>query len=352
MSITGLTAEQAAHLLTLSHENRSAGVIAGSVCCIVLSIVSVVMRFYSRKLLSGYLRLDLSDWLIVFALIFSLAFFTNILVGLHYGIARHIVFVEDIRSVVIILLCEDGFHPLSMGFLKCSILALYYSIFPSRNFRRLIWAVAVFVLIWCIITFFMGVLLCIPIEKLWDPTITGGTCISLRELGIATTSVHIFTDLVLLAMPIPLVLRLNASVQKKRLILATFVVGGSVCIVSIARIPIWTLPDDPDISWSQIPSCMVAAAELTVGFLAASFPTYRPLYLKLIRKTKSDRAGINPAIGVGCVEPGQELDGDHHKVFISTDGIPGRENLGIMVTDDIELVRHTYQGGQWVRVPG
>lgn len=72
----------------------------------------------------------------------------------------------------------------------------------------------------------MGVMLCTPIQKLWDQTITEGSCISLNILGLATTSVHIFTDFVILAMPIPLVLKLNASAEKKRLILLMFAIGG------------------------------------------------------------------------------------------------------------------------------
>lgn len=112
-----------------------------------------------------------------------------------------------------------------MGGLKLSILALFHSISPSRTFRWCCWGVGVFIVVWTVVSIITGVALCIPVQKLWDPTITGGVCLPLAPMGLAITSAHIFTDLVILFMPMPLVLKLKTTRKRKTLVISSFMVG-------------------------------------------------------------------------------------------------------------------------------
>lgn len=68
--------------------------------------------------------------------------------------------------------------------------------------------------------------MCNPPQRTWDPFNTDGTCIDFQALLGATAALNIFTDIVLLAIPIPLVLQLKVNKHKKMLILLTFAVGG------------------------------------------------------------------------------------------------------------------------------
>ena len=115
--------------------------------------------------------------------------------------------------------------------LKLSILVLYMSIFNSRRFRWVCWAVGIFTILWTVASIVAGVAMCIPIEKLWDPTITGGVCIPLAPIGLAITSSHIATDFIILFMPAPLVLKLKTTRKKKILVISTFVVGGGCVLI-------------------------------------------------------------------------------------------------------------------------
>lgn len=103
--------------------------------------------------------------------------------------------------------------------------------FPSRHLLYWIRAVAAFIVIWCIITVILRFAYCVPIEAAWDPTVAGH-CISTDIIeaagiiGTTTTAIHILTDFIILIMPIPPVLKLQVSSQKKRLILMTFAIGS------------------------------------------------------------------------------------------------------------------------------
>jgi hypothetical protein len=53
----------------------------------------------------------------------------------------------------------------------------------------------------------------------------GGTCIDFQALLASTGALNIFTNLVLLVIPIPLLLQLKVNTHKKLLILMAFAIG-------------------------------------------------------------------------------------------------------------------------------
>ena len=113
---------------------------------------------------------------------------------------------------------------MALGFLKCSILTLYGSIFPSKTFRLYLWIVAIFIAAWTLTSFLGAVAQCVPVAKAYDATLNG-YCINYGELSLVVTICNVITDLIILAMPIPLVMKLNTSIEKKRVIIITFAAG-------------------------------------------------------------------------------------------------------------------------------
>ena len=70
------------------------------------------------------------------------------------------------------------------------------------------------------------VFMCNPPQKTWDPFNTEGTCINYRTLLVVAGALNIASDVMLLLIPVPLVLKLNLSTNKKNLILLSFFIGG------------------------------------------------------------------------------------------------------------------------------
>lgn len=116
-----------------------------------------------------------------------------------------------------------------------------------------------------------------------------------------------------------------------------------------------------DSSWDDMPAALVSVAELMAGFLAASIPTYRPLWRRIF--PKGDRSSMN--IGDGSsgqkscsVKSGQWPGNTKMQTKVSV-GAGSRARAldmcgGISVTRDIELATHPTAGGRrdcvWTRM--
>ncbi|KAI1750468.1 hypothetical protein F4782DRAFT_509177 [Xylaria castorea] len=205
------------------------------------------------------------------------------------------------------------------------------------------------VVAWAVATLILGLVYGIPVTSLYDDLIPYDHSLPIGAAQLFMISVHIGIEILILFLPIPSVLRLQASPEKKRLIILTFVVGGAGCIVSIARIPVSLLSGGADFSWQLVSPALLAATELTVGFLAVSFPVYRPLFKKPAHDNNSNRRLVDID---DC--PGVRRDGfspSKHEIAVSAvQDISTRHN-GIMVTDEIELMRRPKIVGGRMKVP-
>ncbi|KAJ5605558.1 hypothetical protein N7510_008339 [Penicillium lagena] len=81
---------------------------------------------------------------------------------------------------------------------------------------------------------FALILACHPVSRNWDSNVDG-ICVNRTALYIATAVTNIVTDLALITLPIPLVLRLNMPRSQKVYLFLMFVIGCATVITSILR---------------------------------------------------------------------------------------------------------------------
>ena len=121
---------------------------------------------------------------------------------------------------------------------KISVLLMYHRIFGSScRFTQALIATGVFIIAYNIAQVFVIVFQCHPIAAAWDYSIPGAQCIKLMEELEVTGALNAFTDIVTLILPMPLLWRTQMPLKKKYQVIATFLLGGFVCIVSIWRVP-------------------------------------------------------------------------------------------------------------------
>lgn len=89
-----------------------------------------------------------------------------------------------------------------------------------------IWVTIVIVVGYSIGIFFSLIFACNPIARSWDITIQEGSCINRPALYIATAVLGIVTDVMLLVLPLPLVIRLQVSIQQKLGLMLMFAIGS------------------------------------------------------------------------------------------------------------------------------
>lgn len=265
------TPQQIAYMKAHSDDTLVPNIIACCSVCGIASIIFILMRFWSRKLVHGRVKVQMSDWLLIIAWVFSprprshfetylflqifyAVFDVCFAMTTKYGGGRHIIYITNARMMQIVRIPSKPSHYVSrssmaapspltnalpqlnivdentycsaMAFIKLSILKMYGEIFVSRRFRTFLWIVATFMLLWTITCSITTIFQCTPIEYNWDTTITSGHCINYGAFVLAAGALNIVTDFTLLLMPIPLVWRLHTSRQKKWQIILTFAMGS------------------------------------------------------------------------------------------------------------------------------
>ena len=112
-----------------------------------------------------------------------------------------------------------------MTCIKLSILLFYRRIFATKRFRQWTNVVGILVVIWFIAHNFSFAFQCSPVRKAWDFDIPG-RCINPLNNLIGFHSANVALDIVILALPISAVWRLQMSMAKKVSVAGIFFLGG------------------------------------------------------------------------------------------------------------------------------
>lgn len=108
---------------------------------------------------------------------------------------------------------------------KFSILLLYRRLFPVRAFVIVLWCVGAFVAAYSTTAAMVNLLQCLPVRADWNPSVQP-RCVNLDVELIILSSINVVTDVTLLALPMPLVWRLQTSRSRKLQVSCTFLLGG------------------------------------------------------------------------------------------------------------------------------
>ncbi|KAI1635310.1 CFEM domain-containing protein [Biscogniauxia mediterranea] len=146
---------------------------------------------------------------------------------------------------------------------------------------------------------------CSPIPYFWervrDPTLEG-TCIDTGAFYVATAGLTIFTDILVLILPFRIFMSLKMSIKLKIAIMAVFLLGAIVTIVSILRL-LWIIevslyPMAPDSTYDI--RFTYSAVETNLAIITASGPALRPLFIVWFpRLFSSIRGTSNQNYGFG-----------------------------------------------------
>lgn len=99
---------------------------------------------------------------------------------------------------------------------KVSFGLFYLKVFPGRWFRIICWGLIVLVTAEWIEENFVVIFQCSPVQKAWDASgSAAGKCLSLLSFYYISFAVRLATDLVIFALPLPELLRLNMPLGKR-----------------------------------------------------------------------------------------------------------------------------------------
>ena len=95
-----------------------------------------------------------------------------------------------------------------------------------RTFTRISMAIGTTLVLWCLAHVITVIFSCRPIAFAWDKTIQGGKCINQNNFSYGTSAANFLTDIAVLILPIPWLVKLQMQPGKKVAVAGIFLLGS------------------------------------------------------------------------------------------------------------------------------
>jgi hypothetical protein len=158
---------------------------------------------------------------------FSIVLSVNIQLAVVHGYGKHKrdLSLEDLQTCLKFFWIAQTPYKIVVCLNKISLILLYMRVFIAKKFRLLCYIALAIVVSSGIATTFATVLQCVPLERSWNKAVDG-TCIDSSMFWLANAILNISTDVIVLALPIHEVSKLQLRLQEKILLHGVFLLGG------------------------------------------------------------------------------------------------------------------------------
>ncbi|KAL3478856.1 hypothetical protein BJX99DRAFT_256063 [Aspergillus californicus] len=227
------------------------------------------------------------------------------------------------------------FFYFSVSVAKLSILFFYLRIFTTRPFKRVTYGVIALCSAYAIAVVFQSAFDCTPASFYWNrfDGVSQGTCLDYAAFKVMPP-VNIALDVVVMALPLPLLVRLNLPLAKKIRVISMFSVGILIIIAGILRIThlyhsITTYNityNGGELSYfgiieadvSVICTCMPAIAALLKRVLPRWFGSSSETTYRTFQTEMSPRRGTFHS-GTNARQPAEDSEDDIHLFTVMSD---------------------------------
>ena len=232
--------------------NRAPQVVALGIPLLIIPTLAVVLRVWSRMLLStsGSSRargLWWDDWLVMISLVsirdrvsnngvlnyqqpLSLATTSLDLSWTTFGLGKHLpeVSPSDRQKGLQVQWSVFWLYIIAIWLSKLSALAFYARVFSpgNRRFRLALWTVAGLSSAWLVGVLVSLILQCNPVREAWQ-RVNPNACEDPYNWWLATDTSNFMVDLIVLLIPLPMLWRLQVKPIRKGLIFGVFISGYS-----------------------------------------------------------------------------------------------------------------------------
>jgi hypothetical protein len=170
-----------------------------------------------------------------------------------------------------------------MALLKLSMLFFFLRVFPTQSIRRTTYAIIVIVLATSIVSLLLSVFICWPVNFFWegwiDPQGFGEhRCSDFKVIAYIGGGFSILHEVLILAIPIPVIYNLNASKRSKIAISFMFGLGVFVLVTSCVRLRyVVLLSNSLNPTWDYVDAMIWSGLEVSISMIVTSLPAIRLL---------------------------------------------------------------------------
>lgn len=119
-------------------------------------------------------------------------------------------------------------YTLAVMFSKLAALCLYYQVFEVPTYRRIVIGIGVIIILQGVISFILAFTICRPFRYFWTQAVDpeDGSCGDVMMFYKTYSIPSLLTDLAMLVLPWPVVLRLQMPTAEKIGLILTFLAGS------------------------------------------------------------------------------------------------------------------------------
>lgn len=253
-----------------------------------IATVVVCIRMFTQIKVVG--RVGIDDYLILLALATGLINTSLITAAIHWGIGRHIQYLEPAHIVTAI---RFEFLAQPWGILAPTFARVSFSFYlmkfigQSKPMKWALWQVIVVQTLSNLVTIILILVQCQHLASLWNPSVKGH-CWSPRiqvNSGYAQGVINTFHDLLLTFLPLFIMKDLRMKLRVKIILVILMSMSIFVCVASVIKtIALGNLGKRADFTYDTTFFIIWFTIENYVSIIAASVPSLRPLFLSFTRK--------------------------------------------------------------------
>ncbi|KAL4879309.1 hypothetical protein BJY04DRAFT_220165 [Aspergillus karnatakaensis] len=274
------------NLDTPDPNNHIARVISVCVVFATAACAAVGLRFYVRIWAKKSVGLD--DYAALSSALLGVAYAGLAVAQTRWGLGLEAEFFPVANEIQFSKMQYAGgpIYTLALLGFKIALLASYLRIGGFvRAYRMVIMGAIVACVFNQIVFTFVLSFGCKPVAKQWDPSIPG-TCINTVASYYALAGTSLAFDVIIIALPLPILAKLQLKLRQKILLGLLFGLGFFVTIIQIIRV--FTVKNLETYTDSQ-PIIIWSIVEISLGVIISCIPTYGPLFRALAIKFPSYR---------------------------------------------------------------
>lgn len=161
---------------------------------------------------------------------------------MRHGLGEHVWSIKSNETANLLFWCEHALHVrkylltslpvficepiylINIAFVKVSILFFYLRVFPDHSFRRICYVFMAFVSCCSVVFVVTALFQCKPMAYTWDKSLTG-KCFNYNALAWVSAGVNVIQDLIIVALPIQRLRKLQLDFKKRVQLYMMFGVG-------------------------------------------------------------------------------------------------------------------------------
>ncbi|RMY34606.1 hypothetical protein D0865_14139 [Hortaea werneckii] len=269
-----------------TNQGKSAMAATAFVC--FLATFSTVVRFFNRH--QNRRRPQKDDWCMLLGLIcsFSMTILVYIQVSWAYRLNAPAANAQKFQDFLLINYIVEIFYTSSHALIKFAIVFFFLDVFGTKVWiRRTCYGVLAFMAAWWIAFELGGIFQCSPVAGAWVLAVRNRPdtkCIRLPVFFIGQRATNLLTDLVLLAIPVIAVSKLQASMAKKCSLIFAFSLGGVACFACAYTLGLTVPMMGRLVSFNDSRSFVWTVVELELGIVCANLPFCYPYVVRAVPK--------------------------------------------------------------------